>query len=283
MVAPAAPTTTAIHKQGRARLGHRGRRVRGGGAEAEFMRKDETLGKKHILASSGGFVRSDRWDVVQPGNVMRELLSLTGKQRPRLLFVMTASGDDRGYLTRSYSAFDGWSVDLAHLELFSQPNTDPREAVLTSDAVWVGGGSVANLLAVWRVHGLDEVFAEAWNAGVVLGGVSAGSICWHTGGSTDSFGPKLEAVTNGLALLPYGNGVHYDSEEQRRPLLQSLVASGTLPTSFATDDGVGLLYEGLEPTRVICDRPDSNSAAYRVERVAGEVVETPLLSGPIHS
>jgi len=241
------------------------------------------VAKQHILATSGGFIRTDRWNVVEPGSIMRELLALTGKQRPRLLFVMTASGDDRSYLTRSYSAFDGWSVDLAHLELFSQPNADPRHAVLNSDAVWVGGGSVANLLAVWRLHGLDEVFAEAWHAGVVLGGVSAGSICWHAGGPTDSFGPKLETVTNGLGLLPYGNAVHYDSEEQRRPLMQSLVASGTFATSFATDDGVGLHYEGVEPTRVISDKPDTEAAAYRLELVAGQVVETPLAPGPIHS
>ena len=137
-------------------------------------RKVDALTKQQILASSGGFIRTDRHDVVQPGNVLRELLALTGKARPRLLFVMTASGDDRSYLTRSYSAFDGWSVDLGHLELFSQPNAEPREAILGSDAVWVGGGSVANLLAVWRTHGLDQIFAEAWDAGVVLGGVSAG-------------------------------------------------------------------------------------------------------------
>ena len=109
---------------------------------------------------------------------------------------------------------------------------DVRAHLLDQDVVWVGGGSVANLLAVWRVHGLDEVMREAWEAGVVLAGVSAGSICWHVGGTTDSFGPDLRPVTDGLALLPYGNGVHYDSEERRRPLLHRLVADGTLPTSL---------------------------------------------------
>ena len=92
--------------------------------------------------------------------------------------------------------------------------------------VWVGGGSVANLLALWRLHGLDQSFRQAWEAGVVLSGVSAGSICWHVGGTTDSFGPDLRPVTNGLAFLPYSNGVHYDSEAQRRPLYQRLVADG---------------------------------------------------------
>jgi peptidase E len=234
-----------------------------------------------ILASSGGFLPTDRWGVAEPGPVVAELLRLTGRDRPRLLLVMTASGDDRTYLTRSYAAFRGWSVDVHHLELFSQPNADPAELVLGSDAVWVGGGSVANLLAVWRVHGLDTVFAEAWRAGVVLGGVSAGSLCWHVGGTTDSFGPELRAVDNGLGLLPYGNGVHYDSEEQRRPLLHRLVAEEVLPLSYATDDGVGILYEGTEPVRVVVDSPGSAAAAYRVERVGGDVVETRLAPGPL--
>jgi peptidase E len=234
-----------------------------------------------ILATSGGFLPTPRWGVVEPGPTMAELLRLTGKDRPRLLVVLTASGDDRGYLARTYGAFRGWSVDVSHLELFSQPNADPAELVLGSDAVWVGGGSVANLLAVWRVHGLDALLREAWQAGVVLGGVSAGSICWHTGGPTDSFGPQLRAVTDGLALLPYGNGVHYDVEEQRRPLLHQLVGQGALPTSYATDDGVGVLYEGTEPVRVLTDLPGSQAAAYRVELVGGEVVETRLAPGDL--
>ncbi|HVQ88930.1 MAG TPA: peptidase E [Actinomycetes bacterium] len=236
-----------------------------------------------ILATSGGFIASNRWAVMEPGGIMREFLRLTGKDRPRLTFVMTASGDDRSYLTRSYSAFRGWSVELSHLELFSQPNTDPRELLLSSDAIWVGGGSVANLLAVWRVHQLDEILAEAWNSGIILGGVSAGSICWHVGGTTDSFGPTLEPVNNGLALLPYGNGVHYDSEEQRRPLLHQIVKAGGLPLSYATDDGIGILYEGTDAASVWADRPETEAAAYRVEKVWNDVVETRLPPGPIRA
>jgi peptidase E len=139
-----------------------------------------------------------------------------------------------------------------------------RAHLLAQDVVWVGGGSVANLLAVWRVHGLDEIFREAWEAGVVLAGVSAGSLCWHVGGTTDSYGPDLRPVTNGLGLIPTSNGVHYDSEEQRRPLYQRLVAEGALPAGHATDDGVGLVYHGTDLVEAVADRP--NAAAYRVER-----------------
>src|SRR6478609_4141619 len=115
----------------------------------------------------------------------------------------------------------------------------------------------------------------AGEAGVVLTGVSAGSICWHVGGTTDSFGPELRPVTDGLGLLPYANGVHYDSEEQRRPLLHRLVADQTLPTAYATDDGVGLHYRGTELVEALTEIP--GKGAYRVERGPdGQAVETRL-------
>jgi peptidase E len=118
---------------------------------------------------------------------------------------------------------------------------------------------------------------------VILGGVSAGSLCWHVGGTTDSFGPTLQPVTNGLGMLPYGNGVHYDSEAQRRPLLHELVGKGTLPPlCFATDDHIGLWYEGTDPAEVVSDGPvdpATGAAAYRVERIGNEVIETRLAVG----
>jgi peptidase E len=104
----------------------------------------------------------------------------------------------------------------------------------------------------------------AWEAGVVLAGSSAGSICWHVGGTTDSFGPELRPVTNGLAFVPYANGVHYDSEEQRRPLLQRLVADGAVPLTFATDDGVGLHYVGTSLLEAVAELP--GKSAWRIER-----------------
>ena len=132
--------------------------------------------------------------------------------------------------------------------------------------MWVNGGSVANLLAVWDVHDLRPAMRAAWEAGVVLGGVSAGSICWYLGGCTDSFGPELRAVTNGLGLLPYGSGVHYDSEEARRPTVHRLVADGTLPETHCTDDGVGLVYRGTELVEAVSEV--DGKAAYLVTRDA---------------
>ncbi|MEY3734742.1 MAG: hypothetical protein RL347_2101 [Actinomycetota bacterium] len=239
---------------------------------------------RRILATSGGFMATDRWGVMRPGGLMLEALRLAGADRPRVCLVMTASGDDASYLARSYAALGAAGCDVDHLALFTMPNRDPEEILARSDVVWVGGGSVANLLALWRLHGVDSAMRAAWERGTILAGVSAGSICWHVGGPTDSFGPSLRLVTDGLALLSYGNGVHYDSEEQRRPLLQRVVGDGLLPTSYATDDRIGILYEGDEAVRVIADLevdPATGPAAYRVERIGGEVTETRLPVGPI--
>ena len=177
-----------------------------------------------ILATSGGFLPTDlgpyKW---RRGPLIEHAIHLAGDpEQPRFCFVGTASGDSLNGTVGFYSAFAGSDVRASHLELFLMPNVaDVRAHLLAQDVIWVNGGSVANLLAVWRTHGLDDVMRECWEAGVVLGGVSAGSICWYVGGTTDSFGTELRPVLNGLALLPYGNGVHYDSDAQRRPLLHS--------------------------------------------------------------
>jgi peptidase E len=231
---------------------------------------------RHILATSGGFRQSARysWEI---GPLIDHALSLSKASRPRICYLGTAGGDNLGAYAMFYAAFAGREdVRASHLQLFAMPNVDdPARHLLEQDVIWVGGGSVAGLLAMWQLHGIDDAMRAAWEAGVVLGGVSAGSLCWHIGGTTDSFGPDLRPITNGLALVPYGNGVHYDSEEQRRPLLHALVADGTLPTSYATDDGVGLHYVGTELHEVLTDRHDAYG--YRIERGAdGTVTETVL-------
>jgi len=231
-----------------------------------------------ILATSGGFLPTDlgpfHW---RRGPLIEHAFHLAGDpERPRFCYVGTASGDALNGSSAVYGAFAGSDVRVSHLELFTMPNVpDVRAHLLAQDVIWVGGGSVANLLAVWRVHGLDEVLRECWESGVVLAGVSAGAICWYVGGTTDSYGVDLRLSPPGLGLLPYGCGVHYDTEERRRPLLHSLVAQGELPTSHATDDGVGLVYEGTELVEAVADRP--NVAAYVVERQDdGTVEETRL-------
>jgi peptidase E len=234
--------------------------------------------ERQILATSGGWVGPATGPYRgRRGPLLDHALRLTGLDRPRLCFLATAGGDNDSEIAGYYNAFAG-SDDavVSHLELFLMPNVpDPREHLLAQDVIWVGGGSVANLLAVWHAHGLDEVFREAWERGVVLAGVSAGSICWHVGGTTDSFGLDLRPVTNGLALLPHSNGVHYDSEQQRRPLFQQLIGAGTLPDGYATDNGAGLHYIGTELHEVLSET--EGAKGYRVERTGpGEVREAVL-------
>lgn len=230
-----------------------------------------------ILATSGGWAPSDRlrWGVGPLTDHAVELAGVTGRA-PKVTFLGTACGDDAGLYRDFYAAAQLRGFHASHLQLFTMPNVEDVTAhLLEQDVVWVWGGSVAGLLAMWRLHGVDDAMRAAWEAGVVLTGVSAGSICWHVGGTTDSFGPELRPITNGLGLLPWSNGVHYDTEEQRRPLFQGLVADGTLPPGYATDDGVGLLYRGTEMVGAYAER--DGVGAYFVERGPdGTAVETAL-------
>jgi peptidase E len=201
-----------------------------------------------ILATSGGLRRGSRttFEFAPLIHHAVELSGVTGRA-PRICQIGTAGGDQQWFNAEFTEAGLAAGMTVRHLNLFTMPNVaDPAELLLSQDVVWVGGGSVANLLVVWRLHELDQALRQAWQAGVVLAGVSAGSVCWHVGGTTDSFGPDLRPVTNGLGFVPFSAGVHYDSEKQRRPLFQQLIGSGTLPAGYATDNGVGIVYQGTE-------------------------------------
>jgi peptidase E len=234
-----------------------------------------TADQPTILATSGGLVPAQRvlWEFAPLSEYAIDLTGVSGRA-PRVCYVGTATGDDRARITAFYDAAQLRGVQGSHLNLFPMPNVENmREHLLSQDVIWVFGGSVAGLLAMWELHGLGALMREAWLAGVVLTGVSAGSICWHVGGTTDSFGPELRAVTNGLALVPYSNGVHYDSEERRRPLFQQLISDGTLPAGYATDDGVGVLYRGTEMVGAYTEV--DGQGAYWVERGPdGTAIET---------
>jgi peptidase E len=230
-----------------------------------------------ILATSGGLVPSRRlrWEFGPLTDYAVELAGISGRA-PRVCFLATAMGDSADIIKTFYDAAVQRGFAPSHLALFPMPNVeDPRELLLGQDIIWVFGGSVAGLLAMWRLHGIDLAMREAWQAGVVLTGVSAGSICWHSGGTTDSFGPRLRAVTDGLALVPFSNGVHYDSEDQRRPVFHSLIGDGTLAPGYATEDGVGVLYRGSDFVEAVTEQ--AGKTAYYVSRSAdGTVTEQPL-------
>jgi dipeptidase E len=191
------------------------------------------------------------------------VLGLTGRQRPRVCFVPTASGDSEVYVTRFFDAF-ARRTEASWLPLFQRRDDDLRRVILDQDLIYVGGGSTANLLAIWRAHGLDAVMREAWAAGIVLAGISAGAICWFSHGVTDSFGAGLAALDNGLGLIEGSFCPHFDGEALRRPRFTELVAAG-LPGGWACDNGAALVFEGTRLREAVTARADA--AAYRLDLV----------------
>jgi len=225
-----------------------------------------------ILATTMGFHRSGRaWT---PGPVFDFAFALAGKPaQPKLCFLSTGTGDNPASIAGFYGAFTGTRVHASHVALFEMPNVDDVAAhLLDQDVIWVDRGSLVNLTAVWQAHGLDDILRRCWQAGVVLAGESAGSLCWHAGGTTDSYGPQL-AVAGGMGFLPYANAVHY---QHRRKHFHRMISIGELPgVGYATDVGAGLLYGPGGGVEVVADRP--GAAAYRVERGDdGETVEITL-------
>jgi len=197
-------------------------------------------------------------------------LSLTGKERPRVCLVPTATNELPEYTVRFYENLSG-VADCSHVSFFPWPRAGVREHVLAQDAIFVSGGNTANLLAIWRAHGFDEIIREAWEQGIVLAGSSAGMICWFEAGVTDSFGPELEGM-DCLGWLSGSACPHYDGEERRRPRYRELIEGG-FPEGVAADDGVALHFVGTELQEVVSCRPDA--AAYHVTR-AGEARLEPL-------
>jgi peptidase E len=229
-------------------------------------------GRRHVIAIGGGMLWPD-------GTVPAHLdyaLELAGQRKPRVCVLNTAGGDDPRWTLAMYDRFAGQPARLSHLALFPMPNVrDPEDLLLSQDVIFVGGGSVANMVAVWRVHGLDVILRKAWQAGIVLTGSSAGGICWFEGGTTDSFGRDLRAFTDGLALLPGSYCPHYNSEPGRRPLFHRLVADGVLPGGIACDDGAAAHFTDDTLTEAIADRPTAGAYRVHVSSDSG-VTETPL-------
>lgn len=227
--------------------------------------RDSLRGDPQILAMGGGGF------TMEPDNPALDdyVLSLTGRPEPRVLFLPTASGDPTAQITAFYGRFSR-RASAAHLSLFRRHGAARglADIVLEQDAIYVGGGSMRNLLAIWRAHELDVLLVEAWRRGIVLAGLSAGAMCWFAGGVTRSGGP-LETI-EGLGLLPGSLTVHADGEPERLPVWLAAVRSGELPGGWAADDGVGLLFRGTRMVRVVTSRP--GTAALRVDAVGEELV-----------
>jgi peptidase E len=225
-----------------------------------------------IVAASGGYVRTGPGPEIAFSPIFTYALELTGASSPKVGFLTTGVGDDPAvqlHLARAATAL-GCTPTVVSVFPQLQPN-DAHGRLLEQDVIWVHGGSVANMLAIWRLHGLDVTLAAALASGVVLAGTSAGSLCWHAGGITRSFGAEPRSFDNGLAFIPYGNDVHVDSEPERRAVMLAAVRSGAVPMSYCTDDGVALIYESGRLVEAVAERP--HAYATRIEQVSGEVLE----------
>ena len=223
---------------------------------------------RNIVAMGGGQWPDDP--------IYRFIFDLTGAARPKVLYVPTAMGDADRAVATFYRSFPSHSLEPNDLALFHRTVEDMRSLVLTQDVVLVAGGNTLNMLAIWRAHGLDVILREAWDAGVVLAGGSAGANCWFEASTTDSYLlGRADPLPDGLGLVPGSFCPHFDSEPARRPEYHRLVGEGLLPPGVACDDlaAVHLVDDEVEAVLV----SDPKAGARRVTPAAqGDVVETPI-------
>jgi peptidase E len=221
---------------------------------------------RQIVAFGGGGFS------MESGNPLLDdyVLALTGAARPRVCFLPTASGDADHYVVRFYRAFGADRCDPSHVSLFrrEQGPDDVAEHLLSQDLIYVGGGSVISLLGVWRAHGIDIALREAWECGVVLCGLSAGSLCWFADAVTGFHGGASRIA--GLALLPFSNCVHYERDGRRRSAYHGFLREG-MGGGYAAEDGAALHFLGTELHRVVASRPSARG--FRVDAVGERVVE----------
>lgn len=223
---------------------------------------------RQIIALGGGGFS------MEPDNPLLDLyiLEQAKKVNPQICFIPTASGDSESYISRYYNFFNQQDCKPSHLSLFAPPTRDLESFILEKDILYVGGGNTKNLLALWKEWSLDDILRKAWNQGVILAGLSAGSICWFEEGITDSYGDGLEPIKC-LGFLKGSNCPHYDGEIERRPAYHELMESQKIQSGVATDDGVAIHYKEQGISKIVSSRP--NAKAYSVS-FETKVIETEL-------
>ncbi|MGE7794264.1 Type 1 glutamine amidotransferase-like domain-containing protein [Lysinibacillus fusiformis] len=223
---------------------------------------------RQIIALGGGGFS------MEPDNPLLDLyiLKQAKKANPQICFIPTASGDSENYISRYYNFFDQQDCKPFHLSLFEPPTRDLESFILEKDIVYVGGGNTKNLLALWKEWGLDNILRKAWNQGVILAGLSAGSICWFEEGVTDSYGDGLEPIKC-LGFLKGSNCPHYDGEIERRSTYHKLIESNKIQSGVATDDGVALHYKEQGISKIVSSRPKAKAYSVSFEK---KVIETEL-------
>jgi dipeptidase E len=224
--------------------------------------------RRQIIALGGGGFGVDSTNLA----LDRYILAQAHVSEPAVAFVPTASGESDNYIVRFYTAYLGLPCRPSHLAFFRR-TPDLRSYLLAQDVIYVGGGNTKSMLAVWRDWGLPELLREAWEAGIVLAGISAGAICWFEQGVTDSFADQLTGI-DCLRLLPGSCCPHYSGEPDRRPAFHRLLRNGEIAPGFAIEDGVGIHFTDDQVHRVVSSR--KGASAYRVHLLGAEVREEPL-------
>ena len=214
-----------------------------------------------------------------PNNLfIKEIIKLTGKERPKICFLPTASGDSERSIIRWYQLVHDLSVEPSvqrvWISSYSQ-NVSFEEILLNVDAIVVGGGNTLNMMAIWKAQGIDDVLKKALEKGIVLAGGSAGSLCWFDNGTTDSRPIEL-SVVEGLGFLPFSHSPHYDGEEYRRPLYHKNIKNGIFKSGYAMDNNAGIIFKNGKPFKVVSIDEKYNS--YFVSMKDGKVVEEKLQS-----
>jgi dipeptidase E len=225
--------------------------------------------KQIIPIGGGGFYRDS-----ENLELEKYIIGQSGAERPRVAFVPTASGEPDHYVASFYAAFLKLGCQPSVLTFFKR-TPELRSFLLNQDVIYVGGGNTKSLLAVWRDWGVTEILREAWEAGIVLTGVSAGAICWFEQGVTDSFSDGLRPL-DCLGFLPGSCCPHYDGEPQRRPSYHRLLASGEISAGVAVEDWTGVHFKDSEIHKVIASK--HGARAYSMRAVYGSVQEVALAS-----
>ena len=227
-----------------------------------------------IIAIGGGGFTVDQDNLL----VERYVASTPNREWPKILFLATASGDAQDYIERFYDAFDTLACSPSHLSLFSPSTADIESLVFGQDIILVGGGNPKSMLALWREWRLDSILLEAWQRGIVLAGVDAGSSCWFEHGIANS-ASGTPAVYAGLGFLPMSNCPQFDSEPDRQQLFRTLIMDGTIPGGYSADVGVALHFMGNELYGIVSARPSGK--ARRIERSPTGLAETVLTPVPL--